>query len=155
MSYTLVVIDCQRQFVAARKKSIVQNCKSLIALAMQDSANIIFLEYVGFGKTNNTLTKLIDSYTGAHFIRKTECSGSDNIFDVRNAFCLQTQHFKICGVNTDQCVQFTVIGLSDLFPDSVIEVISDACSSDTKRNHQDGLFVMAGYKNVVINKLNE
>ena len=151
MPYTLIVVDMQREFHASRKRSTIQNCKFIISSAIEDEADIIFLEYIGCGRTIKSLSDLADKYEMMHIIRKNDCSGAAEINAVKVAYGLQTQHFKVCGVNTDQCVQFTVINLSELFPEAVVEVIARACNASSKEEHQDGLDIMEGYDNVIIN----
>lgn len=151
MPYTIVVIDLQRKFTAACKKSVIQNSKHLLFQAMEDNADIVFLEYAGFGRTNSSLTNLCDDYHSTYYLRKGDCSGAEEIKSLKDGFKLQTQHFKICGVNTDQCVQHTVIDLSVLFPESVIEIIAPACGTVSLSRHKYALEVMGAYNNVIIN----
>lgn len=148
MPYTLVVVDMQEEFTAARDTNTIIECEELILEAISDHATIVFLEFTGCGRTMDSLYELVDNHYNVFFLRKSGCDGSNHIMRNNKAFELQEIHFKVCGVNTDACVQDTVLGLSSKYPEAVIEVISSACNSEV--SHLSGLATMALRSNVVI-----
>jgi hypothetical protein len=150
MPYTLVVVDMQEEFSAANHVETIIAVEEAIIQAIQDYANIIFLEFIGCGRTMDRIYSLVDSYHQVFFLKKPSCDGSLFINRLNSAFNLQEVHFKIVGVNTDACVLDTVYGLNRQYPDSVIEVIEKAVNSDL--NHHRGLALMKELKNIVITK---
>jgi nicotinamidase-related amidase len=148
MPYTLVVVDFQYEFKASRKRKTIEACKNAIIKAINDEAVIVFLEYIGCGRTMKSLFNLVDTYESVHFIRKVGCDGSLEIKVIENM--LATEHFRVCGVNTDACVEETVLGLNSEYPEAVIEVLEQACNSDL--SHEQGILNMLACKQVVINK---
>lgn len=130
MSYSLIIVDMQAEFNAANGKKVIANCKREIRKAMKDNVGIIFLEYNGCGTTHPELMDLVDGYSKALFETKDEDDGSEEAeFSIRSHRCNKT-YIKVCGVNTDCCVKYTVRGLTARFSRATIEVIGDACASD-------------------------
>lgn len=148
MSYTLVVVDVQEEFTATHNQSVITACQDLIHQSIQDHAVIIMLEFIGCGRTMEPLYNIVDNYYNLFTLRKPSCDGSYYIKRLNEAFELQDLHFKICGVNTDACVQDTVLGLSRHYPEAVIEVVEPACNSDV--NHHRGLEIMKKCSNVIV-----
>lgn len=149
MPYSLVIVDMQEEFKASLDKNTILNCIEAINNAKKDNATIIFLEFVGSGRTHYSLFKEVQFYEQTFFLRKTGCDGSLEVELLSKGIKIPNLHFKVCGVNTDVCVQYTAIGLQSTFPSAVIEVLSKACNSEI--DHEYGLSVMEMYENIFIN----
>lgn len=134
LMYTLIVVDMQPGFKAANNQRVRANCLREIQKAQKEWAFIIFLEIDGY---QNTHYELVAAAGDDHIILlKNEDDGSEQVErDVRRNN--RNRIFKVCGINTDCCVQATVRGLTTRFPMSNIDVISDAC--DSAYQHQRGL----------------
>ncbi len=148
MPYTLVVVDMQTQFRASRKRKTINACKEAIVQAINDEAIIVFLEFLGCGRTMKSLFDLTDTYENVFFVRKEGCDGSAEIKILNDV--LHVEHFKVVGVNTDMCVEETVFGINEVYPEAVIEIIEQGCNSEC--NHEQGIINMLECKQVVINK---
>lgn len=145
--YTLVVVDMQAGFNAANRHRVRQNCLREVRRAKQDGADIIFLE---FRFNEETHKELIEAAGQRYFVlEKDDDDGSSQVASKVRSKNLH-KHFRVCGVNTDCCVKATVLGLTDRFPNSKIDVVADACDSDW--NHNSGLSRMKQLNNVRIIK---
>ncbi|CAB4196762.1 Isochorismatase-like [uncultured Caudovirales phage] len=146
MSYTLIVIDVQSSFTAAKQKRVLTNCEKEIDKAIKNNCSIVFVEYFDCGKTSKRLTNLTINYRKTYIVTKYDDDGSPEILSLFKSNRLP-KNIKVCGVNTDACVLDTVCGLSNLkrFKSSKIEVISNACGSDY--NHKNGLDQIAIFAN--------
>lgn len=132
--YTLVVVDMQPGFKSANRKRVRENCVREVRKAYEDGAFVIFLELVGYQTTHFDLLSAAEG----HFIildKFTDDGSKEVEREVRRKKRPTT--FKVCGINTDCCVEATVRGLTARFPMSTIQVIADACDSD--HQHLTGL----------------
>jgi len=145
--YTLIVVDMQHEFFAARNPKTQEACKKAIKNAIKSKAPIVFLEYVDHGPTLPNLSKLTRNYSKAFHVSKTEWDGSAESLQVLTANKIERSKFKVCGVYTDCCVAATARGLVDRRPGSKVEVLSPACWAVDQSFHYEGLSLMAGYKN--------
>lgn len=146
--YTLVVVDMQPYFSAANSRSVIKNCKREIEAAMLKRAAIIIVEFNNCGPSVKSLLNLVDGYDRLHFAHKDTDDGSAEVEKIIKDEGLAAKQLKVCGVNTDCCVQSTVRGLTARLPNATIEVIGDACNSDF--NHLVGLDRMKKMANVSI-----
>ena len=139
MSYSLIVIDMQKAFAAARRKRVLLNCEKEINKAIKNNCSIVFVEYFNCGKTIKQLTNLTKNYKKTYTVIKNDDDGSPEISHLFKAHRLPAKNIKVCGVNTDACVLDTVCSLSysDRFSKSIIDVIANAC--DASYNHGQGL----------------
>lgn len=110
MAYTLVVVDMQPKFEAARIRRCVDNVLAEIAKAKADGAAIIVLEYRGFGPTNSRITKAVRSYDRGYFVTKSWDDGSDEVISTCSIYQL-ARDFRVVGVNYGACVKSTALGL--------------------------------------------
>jgi len=127
--YTLLCIDLQPTFNVCHNSRIVNNAEREVRQAIRDKAHILFLEYHNCGDTVDQLTKITDRYSKVHYLEKNHDNGVLEIMKAIRDYDLPIQHIKVCGVNTDVCVYFTVHGLNARLPHSNIEIIADACDS--------------------------
>lgn len=134
--YTLVVVDMQADFHAAKGERVRKNVLREITQAMQDDADIIFLEYNDSGPTLPELTEPVISSGYRKYWHRTKHGddGSDEAKRCMFNHKLNRKHIKVVGVNTDCCVASTVVGLISLLPNVTIDVIADACDSDWYHN---------------------
>lgn len=151
--YTLLVIDMQYEFRAARKKQVLHEARRVIHEALKDRASVVLVEFSGCGRTSPTLTRALDNpYCNVpwHVLKKYEQDGSDQVVGYLKGLKLPRKRIRVVGVNTDQCVLSTVVGLSEKMPRSKIEVIPEACNSDSRKGHHSGLERMAKLRNVQV-----
>jgi nicotinamidase-related amidase len=142
LAYTLLVVDMQKGFVASQDPITLNCVMQLIKQAMHDNAAIIFIELDPDlnGPTDLRLTNLVEGYP--YSVVEEKCvdkfgnDGSGDAADACGQFGFPTNHFKVCGVNTNICVSYTVIGLATLFPPAVIEVIQEACNTEFRPDEQ-------------------
>lgn len=152
MPYTLVIVDMQASFSAANNKRVRDNCKHEIIKATDKGGAIIFVEFIGCGRTIPGLVKLTDDYNRAFIVRKDDEDGSREVHKVIKDNKLPSRRIKVCGVNTDQCVLATVCGLNSLMKQTNIEVITKACNSYSNHDHESGLKYMEKLPKVILNK---
>lgn len=147
--YTLVVIDMQDQFFASRSQLVRDNCKKEIIDAKNKGNNIIFVEYQQCGRTINPLLKLAKGYKKSLVILKRRPDGSHEVSEAITHHNLP-RRVRVCGVNTDACVQRTVLGLSLNYFIDEIEVVKDACNSDYYHGNYNGINAMRAFDKVKI-----
>ena len=142
MTYTLVIIDMQAKFKASKK--VHQRVLQEIELAKQKNAGIIILEYGGHGPTNAELLKAAYSnYTKVFRVAKGQDDGSREIANIiripnNKRRALLSNNLRICGVNTDACVQRTVEALIRHYGIKTVSVIADACWTNTGHGSLNG-----------------
>lgn len=149
MNYSLVVIDMQDYFlknVLQKHDDIIQKCKAEIIKAINDKAQIIFLEYDGYGETISELKEIVTDhcYDKLLQVTKADDDGGDELLNALIKFNLPI-HIKVCGVNTDCCVYDTVSGFlhemkgmpASYAEISNVQVIIDACASSW--DHKEGI----------------
>lgn len=147
--YTLVVVDMQPGFDSAHGKRVRENTLREVKKAREVGADIIFLEFEGYESTWDDL--LNEAPHDRYIATKREDDGSEQVARLVNTNKLFNNVFRVCGINTDCCVESTVRGLTARLPMSRIEVMGDACDSDW--HHLDGLNRMRQLFGVtVINK---
>lgn len=135
--YTLVVVDMQEYFSASNKTTVQRSVQREIRQAMRSGAGILYVEFDGYGSTKPELTSLTRKNKRASRVTKSRNDGSTNVVEQLRKRRFNTSHLKVTGVNTDYCVFETVQGLREKLPNSKIEVIADACSSNA--SHKNGL----------------
>lgn len=140
--YTLCVVDMQNEFKVQPYTRVADNSAREINKAVQDNANVIFVEYRGCGPTIEQLIKITRdiAYPRTYRVEKPGDDGSRPIIGEMRKHGLPDHHIKVVGVNTDCCVYRTVYGLKCDLPFATIEVVGDACDSFWDPNaHQTGL----------------
>lgn len=139
MSYTLCVIDMQDFFSASKGKRVRKSCIREIKKAMDSNATILFVEYKNYGPTIPLLTKLTKGYRRKFVVLKLHDGGGDEVVNFLTKQHLPKRNIRVCGVNTDACVEATVVGMNENLESSKIEVVADACDSNWKAGHRNGL----------------
>lgn len=125
--YVLTIIDMQPTFKASNTRRILNHIRKLIISAKKDNAFIIYAEYRNCGPTHESLTKLTDDYKHRSFVNAYQNSKSDAIVSKLTQKKIISDRMIICGVNTDACVQATVLDLSTSLPNWSFEIIKDGC----------------------------
>lgn len=153
--YTLLVIDMQYKFPAARNVRLRQACRREITEAMTDRAHIIFVEYVNYGRTIKSLRDLVTHYKEVSYVTKCSDNGAHALrpFLTGSPKC----DVRVCGVNTNCCVLDTVRGLkrsrwwnARRSRRRFIHVVADACNSWSSSSHDAGLKRFKRMSNVLI-----
>lgn len=148
MPYTLVIIDMQDNFLASRKESVQKDIAKQIKKAMKDRAGIIFVEYLGCGKTYSQLVDLSEDYDRSFTVYKDRDDGSKEVLNCLVDKKLPKSRLRVCGVNTQFCVRSTAVGLRDKLPKSKLQIIAKSCNSDY--GHECGLNSLKEFDNLSI-----
>jgi nicotinamidase-related amidase len=148
-TYTLVIVDMQNVFTASRSNSVRSACQREILKAKKGKNPIILVEYSTQGKTIPSLSRLVTGYNKTWVAVKSSPDGSKEVTNTILHYKLP-RDVRVCGVNTDACVQMTVKGLSNTYCIYSIQVVKDACNSCVFQGNQIGLKNMRGYKRVTI-----
>lgn len=107
--------------------SIIENCKREIFNSINKQEKIVLVEFEDCGKTDHRLYDLLKDYNNLISIIKTRDDGSDAIVEKIGKYTYS--NFKICGVNTDECVLSTIKGLIFLCPNTNIDIVSDSVNT--------------------------
>lgn len=150
MSYTLVVIDMQPEFLAAGFPDSLSNVKREVKKAIDSKAHILFVEYNLAGPTNPDIVRIAKDYNNAFFVIKEDDDGSTEVKRAIWKHKAPSNTIKICGVNTECCVRSTVVGLCHKMPSATIEVLEHACNSDF--DHWSGIEDIKKESNAVIKR---
>jgi nicotinamidase-related amidase len=137
--YTLVVVDMQPDFPAATDVRTIAAVARQVKLARENHCAVVFLEvsYLSrfdmeeFKPTHRELINLVRGYDRYSIAEKLYSDGSWAVQDSCKRRDFAVHHLRVCGVNTDVCVQQTVSGLAKSLPNSQIDVVQDACNTST------------------------
>lgn len=152
MSYTLCIIDMQDSFTTSRGLEVQRACKREIRKAMRDKANILFVEYNGYGPTLPLLTDLVKSakYKKAFHVIKYSDGGGKEVDQFLKHRHMPRKNLRVVGVNTGYCVASTVEELAVRMKKSSLTIIADGCSCHNEHSHRYGLNRMGSYDNIKI-----
>jgi len=132
--YILVVIDMQPGFRASLNEATIDCVAGEIRAARAANLPIVILEYAKYPATHERLLQLVEGYENVAIETKREDDGSEELLEA----CIGNEYFqnvyRVCGVNTLQCVQSTVLGVADRLEDSRIEVVKSACNDEEGPN---------------------
>jgi nicotinamidase-related amidase len=146
-NYSLVVIDMQPYFSTTRCVKLVANCLREIKAAKRLGNHVMLVRLGQYGKSLEKLYRSLRGYDNRSYVTKWRQSGAT---DVLYGLPKKT-HLKFCGVNTDLCVQDTVLDIANDYPRRYkIEVVADACASWNEDRHTNGLCNMANHNRVTI-----
>lgn len=156
--YTLVIIDMQPFFQAAKgNKKLHRQIKKAMDHAMRLGNHIMFVWIPSCGPVSRTLKAYLREYSNVSYVPKINQDGGREVLEALP----NKTNLRFCGVNTDQCVQDTVMTVSKHYPKRYkIEVISDGCAtykfiSNPKKSyirHAHALKMMGGRPNIKIIK---
>lgn len=134
----LMIIDMQPGFLLdSRLPAVVKQCVHQARLAKRRMAPIILVEYGDNGVTNNgptipAISSILENYPIVHRIIKLYddvTRNTDKWPDVVRRLVKKIRMLRVCGVNTNACVQSSVTGLHRMFPDLTIQVVRRACGN--------------------------
>lgn len=158
----LVVIDMQTKFPASRHKRALLNCAREITRAKRAHQRILFVEYADQGPTRQDLTDLVicpcdsiscrQGYDRFGIVKKYGDDGSNAILEYLKEFKRDTGKLSltVCGVNTDCCIKWTVLGLAQKRKDAKIRVVKDACHQPSDWKRRQPFARMQEAKNVLV-----
>ncbi len=132
MKRALVVIDMQSEYPEAYEKTLQKNVIQSIKKARKQKVPIIFVEYVGSGRTLPEYTKLVERYINTATIKKYDTCGAGVIEKCIKRRKWDIDRLDVCGIYTDCCVGDTVESLSAINKWD-IRVLSKACYPRRKR----------------------
>jgi hypothetical protein len=146
------VVDVQPKFPVFPETDYIQNLRRELALAVERQANIVFLEYDGFGETLPPLKETVNQnrYQRIYYGVKNERDGSVFVRKAVQDRAFYSEQFRVVGAYTDQCVLATVEGIRSWFPRSHIEVVADACRAMSANYHYEGLARFKKLSNVAV-----
>ncbi len=131
--YTLVVIDMQQGFPAARDAVLQQNVYQEICAAKASGCAIVFLEFVSvypdYGTTFRMLAELVNGYARSTVVTKSDDDGSKQVIEACHQGSYTMKKFRLVGVNIDMCVLATAKGLVAELPQGRVVVVKEACNS--------------------------
>lgn len=130
MGSTLVVVDMQKSFRAAHNPYTLNNVVREIKKSRLHKSGIVIVQYDQGGILLNEIHKAVKNYNNVDFVIKNSDDGSDEVCNSIMDNFFDYQKLRVCGVNTDACVQSTVEGLSEKLPNATIELVADACNSN-------------------------
>jgi nicotinamidase-related amidase len=125
---TLIVIDMQMGFAAAKDSNTVQEVCQLISLAKHRGSPIVVVEYKGCGMTNPSVTEAIGDYQPTLFVFKYQNDGSEEIIKRCAQSYISLSRIQVCGVYTSYCVKETIQSLLSKVSYCVVELIVRACN---------------------------
>ena len=119
MDKTLVIVDMQVGFYTSHKKSVLDECISLVKYFKRNKLPIIVLEYQGgygdgYGKTHECISRLYKNYPYVKILKKRIDDGSRQIHNFmreKHWGITKSDEIYICGVNIGACVLETTWGL--------------------------------------------
>lgn len=123
-----ILVDMQEGFSAAQDHKTIRACKELISNAMDEKQPIVFVEYLGAGKTLPALTKLTEKYDLKFFVEKHQNSGCQEIENLFERCKIRPRNLIVGGVNTDFCVLETVMDLQRTEKYN-ISLVTKACNT--------------------------
>ena len=138
--HTLVIIDMQGGFKAAKSRPLIRSIIEQIRLSRSLNWPIVVVQYCGFGKTLYALRRELDGYDKVRYIIKHTDDGSHEVNGVIGELT-KSRNFRICGVNTDQCVYFTTRGLKILR--YRVEVWSPGTNGESVPDHVAGIYLLS------------
>lgn len=123
----LLIIDMQKGFKSAKKKSTILECKKLIRQAKRRKRPIIILEYYQEGETLPELTELLYDYPLTFHALKRKDDGGRAVHKLIRQHHFNVDEIIVCGVNISACVLETCDSLSKRYR---IRVIKRACNDE-------------------------
>ena len=137
MPTTLIVVDMQPSFEAANEPNIIVGVTREILEAKRRNWGIVFLEYKPteeMGRTHEGFSSLIKGYRHKARVTKDDDDGSLEVVKALRRRGFGQRTLRICGVNADGCVFYTVNGLLSRLDQVRIQVVKDACGSEWEKD---------------------
>jgi len=146
--YVLCIIDMQ-PVGFDNSNLIIENVLELVREAIVNKAFIVIAQFKGCGETHITIVNEIQKYPYKEYVWHNKNDKSKPIQEALNNLNIFVRQMKICGVNTEYCVKYTVHGLAKKFH-IPIKVIENSCNG-TDRIIEEALHKMRTfYRNVEV-----
>ncbi len=138
----LMIIDMQEEFLNVGpcpkrlKGTIIQNAHQ-VQLAKRRKAPIIVVEFADRGDTVDEITRLLAQYSSVIKITKHVRDVAHDMPPRVQNLLRQVAVLRVVGVNTNECVESSVIGMHCMFPNLTIQLVRRACANcfwDRSRN---------------------
>ncbi len=136
--HTLVVIDMQEEFSAARGRRIQQEILQEIQRSRAKRWPIVIVEFEESGGTLPIIRRACKGYRRAVTITKENDDGSSEVLEALGDIT-KCRKVRVCGVNTDACVFSTVHGLQK----KGIKVEVWGPGTDSEEDHAFGLYLFS------------
>jgi nicotinamidase-related amidase len=142
--YTLVIIDMQPRFIAAQSRSLIGNIEEEIRRAKDLGNHIMFVRFANCGKiTSSLLEAAQQNYTNVSVVTKVDQDGGHEVLQALSKRAIHTNvrtNLRICGVNTDQCVESTAYTIAKAYPKRFkIEIVDKGCGTGLTYDHKKAL----------------
>lgn len=137
--YTLLIIDMQEGYSAAKDDTLIKNVLEEIKEAKRNDAAILFVAMDdGVGPFIGPIWDAAYDYQYYVEVKKRDTDGSREVIAALKKYrFLNKNRIKVGGVYTDVCVADTVNNLAVKLPDADIEVLSHCCNSDIPAYEMD------------------
>lgn len=136
---TLVVMDMApahtRNLPASSKSILFNNVLLQINAAILEQKPVIVQDFPdsSLGEhlncTHDFITDALSNYTYKCNTKKHRNDGSEEILALCRQKGYPTSRIQLCGVFTNRCIRDSAVGLAKALPQSIIEVIRNACAS--------------------------
>lgn len=132
----LVIVDMQPRFQASHDPAVLAGVAEAIRGAKARQEPIVVLEFAikgmippVYSPTHKSLTDILEDPADPAFWSlkfKFTVGGAREVLIACKDFGFADTHFRVCGVNTSQCVYETALGLANKRPGCRVEVLSAA-----------------------------
>ncbi len=134
-SPVLVVIDMQKNFTA--DAGLIQVVEREIMLAVQSQTTVVIVDYKFCGDVHESLLDAAQLEVGSDLrfaVTKNDDNGAAEILGACRRRGISLDYLRICGVNTNACVQDTTMALAHQLPRSRVELLGYACRNASGPN---------------------
>jgi len=128
---TLLVVDMQLSFLRklTNSRRTVEAVLVEIARAISQDQTILIVKYRGCGAVDQRIIQALTGYKNWHYVFKSDDDGAATVSDACMLWRCGTACLRLVGVNLDGCVYETAVSLTQLYPQSQIEVLVNACDT--------------------------
>ena len=155
--YVLCLIDLQTMFDAATDANLLKHIKREVTAAIRANHDIMLVRYSGCGSIVADVQQMLKGYSNVYQVYKKWDGGGKEVSKAIIKRYGKGVHLRVGGVNTNACVQDTVIELADIFSTKKefkrrkIQVVKKACWTDGGTTaHKRGIRNMDGLKRVTL-----
>ncbi len=131
----LLVIDMQTNFTTDQE--LIAIVESEIAEAVALEHPVVLVQYRWCGEIHQALSSAagLSDHNQLQFpVTKSDDNGASEILGTCRRLGIKLDHIRVCGVNTNACVEDTVLEMSSQLPNSLIEVLGYACRNEKTAN---------------------
>jgi nicotinamidase-related amidase len=127
----LCIIDMQYFYNAAKSNSVARAVCREIRAAKEQGIPIFVVEYGSqkWRRTRPMILKEIGRYPHRHRVIKQDIDGSYELMAAMMCVPDKIDHLRVCGVETNVCVEATILNLLKRMPGLQVELVADACNS--------------------------